>query len=72
MEDLNDKPELELLKVLIEQQKQFLEKQDEFLHNQGLIMEKQDKFLHNQERIIAWLKLINRQPMGNIPRELFK
>ena len=72
MEDLNDKPELELLKVLIEQQKQSLEKQDKFLHNQGLIMEKQDKVLHNHERIIAWLKLSNKQPISIIPKELFK
>ena len=58
MEDLNDKPELELLKVLIEQQKQLLEKQD--------------KVLHNHERIIAWLKLSNKQPISIIPKELFK
>jgi len=72
MENINDKPELELLKVLIEQQKQSLEKQDEFLRNQDMIMEKQDKFLHNQERIIAWLKLSNKQPISIIPKELFK
>lgn len=72
MEEVYDKPELELLKLLIDQQKQSLEKQDEFLRNQDMIMEKQDKFLHNQERIIAWLKLSNKQPIGIIPKELFK